>query len=205
MKRFYARLSALLMRAIAATLRLKLDDRGGVLYQPEHPPVIMAFWHNRLALMAVFAGRYCRGRTLLTLISRSRDGDFIAEVAAQFGIKPARGSSSKHGTAAALMAARAAKDPRTDIVITPDGPRGPRYKIQPGLLRLAQTTGRPIVALTYRLEWVKTLKSWDKFHVPIPFSKCVLITSEPIFVPAQATDEEMAVVEARVAEALGGD
>jgi lysophospholipid acyltransferase (LPLAT)-like uncharacterized protein len=70
---------------------------------------------------------------------------------------------------------------------------------------LAQTTGRPIVALTYRLEWVKTLKSWDKFHVPIPFSKCVLITSEPIFVPAQATDEEMAVVEARVAEALGGD
>ncbi|MCE0498987.1 MAG: lysophospholipid acyltransferase family protein [Methylacidiphilales bacterium] len=205
MNRFYVWLSAALMRVIAVTLRLKIDDRGGVFNRPEHPPFILAFWHNRLALMAVFAGRYCRGRTILTLISRSRDGEFISDVAAQFGIKAARGSSSRHGVAAALTAVHASRDPRTDIVITPDGPRGPRYQIQPGLLRLAQTTERPIVAVTYRLGWKWALKSWDRFQVPIPFSTCHLITHEPIFVPAQATEAELSAISARVVEALGGD
>jgi lysophospholipid acyltransferase (LPLAT)-like uncharacterized protein len=205
MKHFYARLSAGLLRAIAATLRVAIDDRGGVLDRPDRPPVIFAFWHNRLALMAVFAERHCRGRTLLALISRSRDGDFISEVAAQFGVKAARGSSSRHGVAAALAAVHASSDPRTDIVLTPDGPRGPRYQIQPGLLRLAQTTGRPIVALTYRLKWKWMLKSWDKFHVPVPFSACCLITGEPVFVPEKATPAELSTISARVTEALGGD
>jgi lysophospholipid acyltransferase (LPLAT)-like uncharacterized protein len=205
MKRFYARLGAALMRGIAATLRLKIDDRGAIFDRPERAPVILAFWHNRLALMAVFAERYCRGRTILTLISRSRDGDLISEVAAQFGIKAARGSSSRHGTAAALTAVHAARDQGTDLVITPDGPRGPRYQIQPGLLRLAQTTERPIVAVTYRLGWKWELKSWDRFQVPIPFSTCELVTREPIIVPAQATEAELSALSARVAEALGGD
>jgi lysophospholipid acyltransferase (LPLAT)-like uncharacterized protein len=205
MKRFYARLSAVLLRAIAATLRLTIDDRGGVLDRPDRPPIIFAFWHNRLALMAVFAERYCRGRTQLTLISRSRDGNFISDVAAQFGIKSVRGSSSRHGFAAALAAVHASRDPRTDIVLTPDGPRGPRYQIQPGLLRLAQTTGRPIVAVTYRLKWKGVLNSWDRFHVPIPFSACRLITGEPIFVPEKATPAELSAISARVAQALGGD
>jgi len=205
MKRFYAWLGAGLMRAIAATLRLKIDDRGGVLDQPEHSPVILAFWHNRLALMAVFAERYCRGRTMLTLISRSRDGEFISEVASQFGIKAARGSSSRHGVEAALTAVHAARDPRVDIVLTPDGPRGPRYQIQSGLLRLAQVTERPIVAVDYRLGWKWVLNSWDKFQVPIPFSTCRLVTHEPIFVPAQATEAELSAISAQVAEALGGD
>jgi lysophospholipid acyltransferase (LPLAT)-like uncharacterized protein len=205
MNRFYAWLSAGLMRAIGATLRLKIDDRGGVLDRPDRPPVIFAFWHNRLALMPAFAERHCRGRTLLTLISRSRDGDFISDVAAQFGIKAARGSSSRHGFAAALAAVHASRDPRIDIVLTPDGPRGPRYQIQPGLLRLAQTTGRPIVAVTYLLKWKWVLKSWDRFQAPIPFSACHLVTHEPVFVPEQATEAELSAISARLAGALGGD
>jgi len=205
MKRFLAWLSSVVIHLIGATLRLTIEDRGGIIDQPEHAPVIIAFWHNRTALMAYFYERFCRGRTALTFISRSRDGQFMTDVAARFGIKAVRGSSSRHGTSAMLAAIRAASDRHIDLVITPDGPRGPRYQIQPGLVRLAQATQRPIVAVTYQLKWKHELKSWDRFHVPFPFSACHMVTGEPIFVPESASETELAAISARVAEALGGD
>jgi len=205
MKRFLSWLSSVVIHLIGSTLRMTVEDRGSVVDQPEHPPVIIAFWHNRTALMAYFYERYCRGRVALTFISRSRDGQFMTDVAARFGIKAVRGSSSRHGTSAMLTAIRASSDPHLDLVITPDGPRGPRYQIRPGLIRLAQATQRPIVAVTYQLKWKLELKSWDRFHVPLPFSACHLITGEPIFVPETASEEELAVISARVTGALGGD
>lgn len=205
MKRFLPWFSALVIRLLAATLCVKLEDRAGIIDHPDHVPVIICFWHNRVLLMAPFYERYCRGRTNLTFISRSKDGQFITDVVAHFGSKAIRGSTSRHGTAAALSAIRAASDPRVDIVITPDGPRGPRYEFQPGVLRLAQATGRPIVAATYKLSWKYELNSWDRFQVPLPFSICHLITKEPIFVPGNATDSELKEIGKRVTEALGGD
>jgi lysophospholipid acyltransferase (LPLAT)-like uncharacterized protein len=205
MKPFLAWLSSFIIHFIGATLRMKVDDHGCVLDQPEHPPVIIAFWHNRTALMAYFYEHYCRGRTALTFISRSRDGQFMTDVAARFGIKAVRGSSSRNGTSAMLTAIRASGDEKVDLVITPDGPRGPKYKIQPGLVRLAQATQRPIVAVTYDLKWKHQLRSWDRFHVPLPFSRCHLVTGERIFVPKDASDEELAVISEKVAAALGGD
>ena len=149
MKRIYPKLMALVIRAIVATLRITTEDAGGVLDKPDHEPVIIAFWHNRTFLMAPFYEKYCGrgGRTSYTFISRSRDGQFMADVAQQFGVLAVRGSSSRHGTAAALTALRKSGDSRVDLTITPDGPRGPVYEVQPGVLRLAQTTGRPIVAI----------------------------------------------------------
>jgi lysophospholipid acyltransferase (LPLAT)-like uncharacterized protein len=205
MKRFLAWFCSTVIHAIGWSMRVTVEDRGNILDQPDHPPVIIAFWHNRVVLMAYFYEHYCRGRTALTFISRSRDGQFMTDVAARFGIKAARGSSSRHGAAAALAAIRAANDAKVDLVITPDGPRGPRYKIQPGLIRLAQATQRPIVTVTYQLEWKHQLKSWDRFHVPIPFSKCRLITGERVMVPEDATEAELEAIQARVSEQLGGD
>jgi lysophospholipid acyltransferase (LPLAT)-like uncharacterized protein len=205
MKRFLAWLSSAVIHLIGWTLRMTVEDRGSILDQPEHPPVIIAFWHNRTALMAYFYEHYCRGRTALTFISRSRDGQFMTDVAARFGIRAVRGSSSRHGTSAMLTAIRAAKDPHVDLVITPDGPRGPRYRVQPGLLLLAQATQRPIVSVTYQLKWKRELKSWDRFHVPLPFSTCYLVTGEPIFVPENASEADLAAISVRVTKALGGD
>jgi lysophospholipid acyltransferase (LPLAT)-like uncharacterized protein len=205
MKSFLVWFSSRVIRLIGSTLCMTVEDRGGVLDQPEHSPVIIAFWHNRTALMAYFYEHYCRGRIALTFISRSRDGQFMTDVAARLGIKAVRGSSSRHGVSAMLAAIRAADDRHVDLAITPDGPRGPRYQIQPGLLRLAQATRRPIVAVTYQLKWKLLLNSWDRFHVPLPFSACHLITTEPIFVPENASVAELAAITARVAEALGGD
>ena len=198
-------ISATFIRMVGITLRMTLVDKGNVLNNPDHPPVIIAFWHNEIALMAYFHWRYCRARKTLTFISRSRDGQFMTDVASQFGLRAIRGSSSKHGTAATLTALRSSNDPRVDIAITPDGPRGPRHHLQPGVLRLAQTTGRPIIAIRYELQWKRELKSWDRFHVALPLAACRLITSEPIYVPEEATEEEMQAIGERVSLELGGD
>jgi lysophospholipid acyltransferase (LPLAT)-like uncharacterized protein len=205
MKKLLPKLIALVIRALVGTLRVTTDDRGGVLYRPDHEPTILAFWHNRTLVMASFYERYCGrgGRTSYTFISRSRDGQFITDVAEQFGVMAVRGSSSKHGMSAALAALRKADDARNDITITPDGPRGPRYQIQPGILRLAQATGRPIVAIDARFGWKIEGKSWDKFQIPLPFSRCHLVLSEPIRVPPDASDEELAAISQKLTQALG--
>jgi lysophospholipid acyltransferase (LPLAT)-like uncharacterized protein len=203
MKKFLPGFAVLVIRAIAATMRVTTDDRGGILHKPDHAPVIIAFWHNRTFLAAPFYERYCHGRTNYTFISRSRDGQFITDVAKHFGTHAVRGSSSRHGMSAALTALRQSSDPRSDIVITPDGPRGPIYQVQPGVLRLAQASGRPIVAIDIRLGWKIELKSWDKFQIPLPFSRCHLVVSEPISVPPEAGDEELEAIGRRLTEALG--
>ena len=196
---------ALVIRALVATLRITTEDAGGVLDQPDHEPVIIAFWHNRTFLMAPFYERYCGrgGRTSYTFISRSRDGQFMADVAACFGVQAVRGSSSRHGTSAALAALRKADDRRIDLTITPDGPRGPVYEVQPGVLRLAQSTGRPIAAIDAQLTWKFELKSWDHFQIPVPFSRCHLVVAPLIRVPAEAVDAELAAYGQQVTEALG--
>ncbi len=198
-------LVASVIRLIGATLRIRLEDHAGITNNPDHPPVIIAFWHNRVGLSAYFHQRYAGQRTIYTFISLSRDGQYIAEIAERFGVKAIRGSSSRKGMLAALNAVRVARDSRADLAITPDGPRGPRYQIQPGLLFLAQTTGRPIVAVTFQLKWKLQLKSWDRFQVPLPFSMCRVITRGPIAIPEAATEEELVAIKAMVAETLGGD
>jgi lysophospholipid acyltransferase (LPLAT)-like uncharacterized protein len=205
MKRFLAWLTAAIIRVVGWTLRVTKIDHGGILENPGHPPVIIAFWHNRIVTAALFWDRYCRPRRGLTFISRSRDGEFMSDVAAHFGLDAARGSSSKFGTSAALAAVHAASDEKLDLVITPDGPRGPRYQVQAGIFRLAQTTKRPIVAVTTRLGWKWVLNSWDGFQVPLPFSTCELVTGAPIHVPDDATEEELNEIKARLASAMGDD
>jgi lysophospholipid acyltransferase (LPLAT)-like uncharacterized protein len=207
MKKHYPWLVSVLIRAIAATLRVTTEDQGGILNKPGHKPVIIAFWHNRTFLMAPYYEKYCGrgGRTSYTFISRSRDGEFMAAVAQKFDVLAVRGSSSRHGMSAALAALRKAGDDKIDLTITPDGPRGPCYQVQPGVLRLAQSTGRPIVAIDCEIKWKIELKSWDRFRIPLPFSRVYLRTAPPIYVPADAGEEQFAALGQQLAEALGGD
>lgn len=205
MKKFQVWLTSTIIRLVAATMRVTIEDRGGILHQPDHPPVIIAFWHNRTFLMAPFYQRFCSegGHTSRTFISRSRDGQFMADVAEKFGVMAVRGSSSKGGMVAALAALRQSEDAKVDLTITPDGPRGPKYKVQPGVLRLAQSTGRPIIAIDNQIEWKFELDSWDRFQIPLPFSRCRLTTSDPIRVPPEATEEELVALTRWLEEALG--
>jgi lysophospholipid acyltransferase (LPLAT)-like uncharacterized protein len=79
-----------------------------------------------------------------------------------------------------------------DLAITPDGPRGPVYVIQDGIIALAQLSGMPIIPVSYHLSWKIRVRSWDRFQIPLPFSRCEMIYEKPIRVPREttATDRE---------------
>jgi lysophospholipid acyltransferase (LPLAT)-like uncharacterized protein len=77
-----------------------------------------------------------------------------------------------------------------DLAITPDGPRGPRYVVQEGIISLGQLTGYPIIPSSYHLGWKIRLKSWDGFQIPLPFSRCEMFYNKPIRVPTNATEAE---------------
>lgn len=190
MNRVIVWLSAFFIRLLTATLRMEISDQAGIVNIRERGPCIFAFWHNRLLLLPILYQNHCPGHRAIALISRSRDGQIISDVAAQFGIEAARGSSTRHGLAAALKAIHALKQEKMDICVTPDGPRGPRYEVHPGIFQLAHVTGQPIVPLTIHFSWKIELKSWDKFQVPLPFSRCHLVLEPLIHIPteAQASD-----------------
>jgi lysophospholipid acyltransferase (LPLAT)-like uncharacterized protein len=153
-------------------------------------PVIFCFWHNRLALAMAAYDDFVRAQWpsagLCAMISASRDGGFLAGLVEPFGVIPIRGSTSRRGPQA-LLEATTWMEKNYSIAITPDGPRGPVYKIQPGIIVLAQLTGRPIIPLSTYTRFRVTMRSWDKFQIPLPFARCVLRYGPPVWVPRDAT------------------
>jgi hypothetical protein len=132
-----------------------------------------------------------RNRTpgMAAMVSASRDGAFLAGILECFGVQPVRGSSSRRGRQALLELTTWAER-GYDLAITPDGPRGPCYVVQPGVMSLAQLTGLPIVPVSYHLGWKIRAKSWDRFQIPLPFACCEMIYEKPIYVPREASDTE---------------
>jgi len=191
-QRVIAALISFFIRSVALTIRSTLDDRSGY-FKSTGPKVIFAIWHNRLALCAILYQRYVRksdtGRRMAGMVSASRDGGLLAEVLEHFGIEPVRGSSSRRG-AQALVEFISCAERGLDLAITPDGPRGPRYEAQSGVITAAQLTGLPIVPCGYHLNWKIRLNSWDGFQVPLPFARCSLIFGKPLIVPRDISDEE---------------
>jgi lysophospholipid acyltransferase (LPLAT)-like uncharacterized protein len=187
---------------LTKTLRWRWQDNSGGLFEGSPAtPVIYCIWHNRLALCMALFRQYPRRRQperrLAALISASRDGAFLTAVLEQFGVQAARGSSSRRGWQALLELTTWAER-GYDLAITPDGPRGPCYTVHPGIIALAQFTGLPIVPVTYRTAWKVCLKSWDRFHVPLPFARCEGIFGSPIHVPREASDEEREAIRAEL-------
>jgi len=145
-------------------------------------PIVLAFWHGR---SLYFLHLYHRQRFTI-LVSRSRDGEFVSRILQRFGVHVTRGSSSRGGAQALREIARHVRS-GYHAAMTPDGPRGPRYTVQPGIVALAQQTGAAILPVTYSARWKKVLQSWDGFLVPLPFSQVVVIYGEPVYVPVDAS------------------
>jgi lysophospholipid acyltransferase (LPLAT)-like uncharacterized protein len=194
--KWHQRLAAFILvvfaRAVALTLRLKTTDRFGFDRTPKQP-AIFCFWHNRLALMPIVGqnaiNKKWSGSRFAALVSASKDGAFLAAIVEACCIQPVRGSSSRRG-AQALLELTSWAERGYHLAITPDGPRGPRYQVQEGVLFLAQVTGLPIVPLSYSTDWKLVLKSWDRFQIPLPFSRGDIVFGEPLHVAAEATDAE---------------
>ena len=123
------------------------------------------------------------------MISASRDGDLLADAVQRFGYDVVRGSSSRLGASAILQLTQVLAAGR-DVVITPDGPRGPAYELGPGIIFLAQKSGASVLPINLEYSRCWRLGSWDRFIVPRPFAKvCVLINS-PHNVKSTTTPEE---------------
>ncbi len=121
------------------------------------------------------------------LISASKDGEYIARIARSVGFVPLRGSSSRLGAPGLKALIELARSGRT-VAITPDGPRGPRYSIGPGVLAVAQKSGYPIIPFAIGLSSFWELPSWDRFRIPKPFSRGYACWGEPLSVPPDADD-----------------
>ena len=148
--------------------------------------VILAFWHNRLLLM-LFP---YRGQKACIMNSAHRDGEIITRVIKRFGISAVRGSSTR-GWLGGLKGMLEAYRRGYDLIVVPDGPRGPRYQAKAGVLQLARVTGAPIFPVTYGAQWKLTVRSWDRLLIPFPLSRVTYVVGRPILVPADASAEQM--------------
>jgi lysophospholipid acyltransferase (LPLAT)-like uncharacterized protein len=176
-----------LERFVTTSLRCRWNDLSGLAGAPGGQPVIFCLWHNRLAISMLVHRRH--PRKLAALVSASKDGALLAAVLGRFGVAQVRGSTTRRGPQALLeLTSRAQMG--YDLAVTPDGPKGPRYVVQKGVIGLAQVTGLPIIPVTCHIRPKVCLKSWDGFQIPLPFSRCELFLNRPILVPRSASDTE---------------
>lgn len=191
-QRLAARMFYMLLRMLRFTWRVYFSDPHGIMEAGRDRPLIFCAWHNRLAYVMIAIREDIQpktGRRLAAMVSASRDGAFLVEILRAFDVEPVRGSTSRRGRQALLELSRQVKAGR-HLGITPDGPRGPCYEIQDGILSLAQLTGLPIVPLGCQARRKVRFKSWDRFQLPWPLTRCDVAFGEPLEVPRKATDEQ---------------
>jgi lysophospholipid acyltransferase (LPLAT)-like uncharacterized protein len=190
--RLAARCIYTFFRTLDLTIRYRREYHPAII-ENTNRPVIFCIWHNRLALALPmhtnYSQRIGQTRQLAAMVSASRDGAMLARVLELFGTQPVRGSSSRRGRQALLELTRWAER-GYDLAITPDGPRGPRYVVQPGVVALAQITGRPIVPAGLRIHWKACLNSWDRFQLPLPLSRVEMFFGEPLTIHRAASEAE---------------
>lgn len=171
-QRLIARAVYLGLRSLSLGIRLRLHDPHGTASLVRERPVIFTVWHNRLALSLVVYEWLVRdrpGRRMAAMVSASRDGALLAAVLEAFHVQPVRGSTSRRGPQALLeLTSWAGRG--YDLAITPDGPRGPRYVVQPGAVAVARVSGLPIIPIACNSRSKIQLRSWDRFQIPLPFS-----------------------------------
>jgi lysophospholipid acyltransferase (LPLAT)-like uncharacterized protein len=177
------KLAPLLINLLSKTWRISI--------QGEMPkaPCVVAFWHGgMLPVWEVFKKQNAVGVTSL-----SKDGDMLAALLKIWGFRLIRGSSSRGGDEVLREMVDAARN--SLVLITPDGPRGPRLEMKAGAVIAAQRAGVPLVLCGVKIHSKKVvLKSWDLFEIPLPFSKIELKFSERIEIPKSATREEITVL-----------
>ena len=182
---------AALARVLFLTLRVRVHDHSGFTRQSPDFPVIFTFWHNRILAITVAHQRHYPHRQrkgVAVLTSPSRDGEILAQLMARFRMGAIRGSSSRRGSRA-LRECVAWLEAGRDLAVTPDGPKGPRYSLGPGLILLAQATGARILPTHVHFSRAATVRSWDGFRIPLPFSRLDITLAPYEIIPPTPTPE----------------
>jgi len=177
------RLAWLIVEAIGKTLSITEYGTDEEFYRDGGRPLIYAGWHGRL-IIPLFRRR---NRGVYILVSEHRDGDIISSSLDSAGCRTVRGSTTRGGSRALVRLIKLIRE-GAKIAFTPDGPRGPRWKFQPGPVYLAAKTGLPVVPITGSARCAVYFKSWDSFQLPLPFSKGVLNIGEPYHVTGGLDD-----------------
>lgn len=176
-----------ILRLYFLSIRIRaVDEEKFRVHMNQGGRAIAALWHQRILIVLGYA-RLFGDFAPAVMISRSRDGDMIADVYRRLGFRPVRGSSSRGGRAAlAAMVEDLSTHPFAVHIL--DGPRGPRAVIKAGIIRMAQLSGAPIVPVYASVNRAWVLKSWDRSLVPKPFSTVTVRWGGPIPVPATLDD-----------------
>lgn len=196
-ERKYAVAGAAGARLLGALLRTTRFERVNTeAYETYHrraQPVVFALWHGRL-LPPTFWHRHTG---IVTLASRSGDGEYITRMLYHWGYHVVRGSSSRGGDTALRELIRLVRAGRS-VAITADGPRGPRERLKHGLLQLAQVTGAPIVTVGSAASSAWYLDSWDRFMVPRPLARLRVVYGDAVFIPRDVRGDGLAREAARL-------
>ena len=189
------------MQLWSLTLRYKIEDRAGIVGKVTAQNYIASLWHNRLLIFPFVLRRFLPDRHGAALISASRDGELLADAIKRFGYDVVRGSSSRLGASAILQLSQTLASGR-DVVITPDGPRGPAYELGPGIVFLAQKSGAAVVPVNIEYSSCWRLKSWDRFILPRPFAKVHVIIGSPHHVELSDTPQQFEAERQRLQQAM---
>jgi len=148
-------------------------------------PYILTLWHGRIFYLFYYLRRH---PDYFLLISPSEDGDLLARLARLMGYSVIRGSTYKKAVSAARSLIKVLRRNQRIIIIA-DGSRGPRCVAQSGSVQLAGITGAPIFPMTFGTKSKVVLNSWDKFVIPLPFTRCTLNFSSPISLPPKSSEQ----------------
>ncbi len=174
------------LRTLSRTWTVDEIDRQHLEEGQSHPGWLATMWHGR---MLVPLPAY-RDQSLRVLVSPSDDGELAALLLRRFGYEIIRGSSNKSPARALREMLRELKRGGS-IVITPDGPRGPRHSMNPGPAWMSRATGFPVVPCGCVCDRAWRMNSWDRFTIPKPRARIALVYGEPMVVNRRATDREL--------------
>jgi lysophospholipid acyltransferase (LPLAT)-like uncharacterized protein len=180
-----------LIRLLKSTMRLRWENDAVVRgLHREGRPYVHAFFHDQLLLMTYSYLGQAYGRRLAVLSSRHRDGEYVASTLQRFGHLMVRGSTGRGGAAGLVEMIRHLRAGR-DAAFATDGPRGPRHRVQIGVVEAARLGRAPIVPVALGVSRGRRLGSWDRFLVPRPFARGVFVYGEAIAVEPGAGREAM--------------
>lgn len=186
------------IRLITATLRI---ERVGIEpideYRCSNRRILFAFWHGRHFLMIPCL--YSPNVSVLT--STSRDGRLLADVLRNFGYDSIPGSSHKSPVRALLACVNRIREGK-DVVFAVDGPTGPIHKVKPGAVFVAAKSGASIIPVVFSCKPCAVFNSWDKFMLPLPFGKAVLLGGPPIPPPQKSDGESIELIRRTLEDTL---
>ncbi len=198
--RLIARSAWLLLKALFLTVRVDLR-----LTRPDATPTVpppgprrycFSVWHDAILIALFFRSHY----SLSALVSRHQDGTYLSDLLNLLGVRPVRGSASRGGAQATRQLLNLSD---LHICITPDGPRGPRRQMKDGIIYIASRTGRPIVCSTMQATRAWRIPGgWSDIVLPKPFSRVVILTSQPIDIPRDLSREEIAACRDRIQDEM---